>query len=136
MFVLAYAADEALQRTRLCGGEDVDNSRLPFENAKFTQRIVTLFGPPQRCWESGHTRFILERLAIPVMVLVGNMPKTIGGPGTVDDATKQRCVARLSAWCTLAKSTIKAEFPSFDVLCAFAVFGLTPRDDQQTEPLC
>eukprot|EP00969_Alexandrium_andersonii_P090083 3977488-Alexandrium_andersonii.AAC.1 len=69
------------------------------------------------------------------MVLVGNEPKTIGGPGTVDDATKQRCVARLSAWCTLAKATINAEFPSFDVLCAFAVFDLTPRDDQK-EPLC
>ena len=133
---MADAADEALQHTRFCDDEDVDNSRLPFENAKFMQRIVTLFGPPQRCWESGHTRFILERLAIPVMVLVGNTPKTIGGPGTVDDATKQRCVARLSAWCTLAKSTSKAELPSFDVARACAVSDLTPRGGQETEPLC
>eukprot|EP00969_Alexandrium_andersonii_P304866 13476082-Alexandrium_andersonii.AAC.1 len=56
-----------------------------------------LFGPPQRCWDSGRTRFILGRLAVPAMVLVGNAPKTIGWPGAVDDATKQRCVARLSA---------------------------------------
>ena len=51
--MLADAMDESLMHIRFCDAEDVDNARLPFENQRFLTRIVFLFGPQEKCFQTG-----------------------------------------------------------------------------------
>jgi hypothetical protein len=126
--MLSDAADESMMHTRFCDSESVDNALLPQENHRYLSRLVFLFGSQEACWTTGFTKFIVDRLASPAIVFVGGAPRTIGGPGAVDMDMKNRCLMRMLNFCTLAKLTVKAEFPSFDTLCAFEAFALEGTD--------
>jgi len=51
---------------------------------------------------------------------------TVGGPGFVTDSVMDKCYARMATWVRLAAKSIAAEFPSWELLQAFGVFGLNP----------
>ncbi|CAE7345070.1 unnamed protein product [Symbiodinium natans] len=57
----------------------------------------------------------------------GSGPLTVGGPGFVAAATRQRCLARMQAFVVLAVQTVRAEFPSFEPLQCFGIFALRER---------
>jgi hypothetical protein len=130
--LLADAGDEAYTHTRYCDQEELDNAVLPSVNADFLRRIAMLFGPNPKCWQTGYTAFIMRALQTPVLVFVNNLPKTVGGPQSVSPEMMTRAVGRLHAWCKLAKETIRAEYPDWDVLCAFAMFDLSGTGKELT----
>ena len=51
--------------------------------------------------------------------------KTFGGFGFVSRAMLGGCYTRMAAWVRLVSTSIAAEFPSWEVLQAFGVFGLS-----------
>lgn len=104
--LLADAADESLAHIRMLDRDHVDNAELQEMNSDFLCRITYLFGPQEGCWQSGHTRFLLERLKKTIVVFVGGRAVSIGGPNCISEATKRsHCVAQRLGAATLAHHT-------------------------------
>ena len=52
--------------------------------------------------------------------------RSLGGPSSVPTTMIDRCLSRMAAWVRLAVTSIKAEFPSWELVMAFGAFSLHP----------
>ena len=119
----ADAGDESLMLTRLADDEAMDATTWPHHCEDYLQRLLTLFGTSEFCFESGFTRYMLEFLECRHVYFVEGNPRSIGGRGVVTEQLKSRCISRFRNWVFLVRTIIKAEFPDFDVVSSMSVFS-------------
>ena len=55
--------------------------------------------------------------------------RCVGGRESVTPQVLAQCFDRMSAWVTITKEALQAEFPSFEALSAFSVLQLRPKLD-------
>ena len=55
--------------------------------------------------------------------------RCVGGRDAVTPQLLAQCFERMSAWVTITKEALQAEFPSFEALSAFSVLQLRPKLD-------
>ena len=60
-------------------------------------------------------------------IRIGNQFRCVGGRDAVTPQLLSRCFDRMSAWVTITKEALHAEFPSFEALSAFSVLQLRPK---------
>ena len=124
---MAAAADfsqDCLQFTRWLDDEAVESSELQVACAELAKKLVVLY-QQGKFMEVGCTAAVIKDLkSVRLFTLKDGSVITVGGPshpsGTVlhDCATRMKCVA------TLALQILRTEFPSYDLLAAFNVFGI------------
>ena len=72
----------------------------------------------------GHTLHMLHFLETQHRFWLKNGVKSVGGPGTVTPEIIVRCLKRMQVWMCLARDTLRAEHPDFEVVSALAAFDL------------
>ena len=125
--MMADAGQEVLSLVRLFDTEGLSTTSMCRALGDFMNRIQWLF-VQQGCFEvNGHTKFVSTWLLSPHFVSVRGEGKCIGGidvmASTFSD-NRQEALSHMQAWVTLAKHTLEAEFPSFDLIQAFSAFDL------------
>ncbi len=61
--------------------------------------------------------------------MAGGQVITLGGPVQAQDTqVRSRCLAKMKNWVGLTLASIKAEFPSWEIMKSFSVFSLKDRD--------
>ncbi len=125
--MLADAGDESLMLARYYDTGRHDPATALQKQDEFRMRIDFLF-VRGKCFTTGFTNYALEVLRRPYTVIVRNTPKTIGGG--VSDVVRKRCLQRMQCWVWLATSTIRTEFPKWDITQCLTVFNLDVGDAQ------
>ena len=126
----ADGADEAIRIVRYLDTECHDISEVPLETMAFLSRIDFLF-TQGNCVNLGYTAHCLTCLKRARGFMLGDEPKTIGGPGRVDQSIIERCLRRMQCWTRLAVSVVRAEFPSWELLYAFGLRDVSGRAARQ-----
>lgn len=76
-------------------------------------------------WKSaGYTRATLKFLESATHFVVNGKVRSVGGPNSVDNATRTRCLNRMLAWRSLAEEVVRAEHPSFELVQCYSVFDM------------
>ncbi len=128
MSMLADASDEGIALTRHMDDEDADCADLNDTISNFVARVRFLFGrsDPQ-CLKLGYTAHMLQILSTPRTFFVDGQPKTIGAVRGVEEGVIAACLRKLGIWVDLAVEVVSAEFPSWELQQAFAIFSLAPE---------
>ena len=122
--LMADAADEDLSLIRFTEPEDLDVAAVQDRVHVFLRHIRYLFGDEEGCKKTdSYTQFALKFLSSPKTFKVKDRLCTLGCVGGVSASLWRQCIARMRPWLTMAESVVATEFPSFDVLRSFAVFG-------------
>ena len=136
--MLADAGDEAAMTVRFFDSKDHDIADAPHVLSAFLQRVNALFLDRRGClspveFSDGqchtYTSYALDMLRSEARVLTLQqgrqaVTRSVGGPSSVSDELLERCLGRMAAWVRLAAATVRAEFPDWEVLNAFAAFSL------------
>jgi hypothetical protein len=129
--MLADATDEGLLFTRALDNEDTDPAELQVMVENFLTTLQSLFDD-QECInvEGTYTHFMMASLASRPRVFAptrnGQETRLGGKPVSADVVT--RCLNRMVRYVKLATAVTCAEFPNFDLSCAFQVFNLQTRE--------
>eukprot|EP00971_Amphidinium_carterae_P330233 6463156-Amphidinium_carterae.2 len=104
---------------------NLDNSVLASAVHNFLDRIVTLWEDEQ-CWTSGYTEHMIKLLVRGNMQIVapGIEPRCLGGSNSVTACLKNEVRQILLNWVELARHTLRAELPEFEVVYAMRVLHL------------
>ena len=124
--LLADAAAENLALVRVFDVEAFDKTTVRQALDTFLAKVTFLFMDPHRgCLETtSFTSFALNLLRERnVTIVVDNDAHSLGGE--VGGAILDRCFARMQAWVQMARATLKAEFPSFEIMGTFEMFALS-----------
>lgn len=114
--MLADAADQSMMLTRVLDNEDMDPAALNAEVSVFVTAIETLFGEQRKCLTLvGYTQAMMSLLRRPMVWHVGHELCSIGHHDGVPAVIIDRCLARMRSWLVLARATVEAEFPSFEL---------------------
>jgi len=114
MGMLADAADESIILLRIVDAEMMSPETLADDIGSYVDRIRLLFVGRKALEIPGYTKFALDMArSAPKTFLVGPTPKSIAG---ISQAELDRCFGRMVAWVELATATVRAEFPSFEVV--------------------
>jgi len=130
--MLADACDEGLLFTRTLDNEGTDPAELQHLVQDFVRNLHVLFIDGM-CLEleGTYTNFMLTSLQTKPRVIQtgrnGN-PKKFGG-NEIPNETIEACLNRMVRYVKLATAVTVAEFPSFDLFCAFQVLKLQKRDE-------
>ena len=123
--MLADCAVENLELTRLVDYEGFPTKDLPMNLCAFRDRIRALFTDNDPgCLRMGLTGHMLRLLDRGFLI---NFPgrqmhvKELWRPSAI---LTTACVCRMANWVRLTEATLTAEFPSFEVVQAFAAFSL------------
>ncbi|CAK9017189.1 unnamed protein product [Durusdinium trenchii] len=130
--MLADIGDEAISLLRVVDTEDADLTDFPKAIEAYVRHLNCLINEGA-ILQQGFTAYVLEILEQPFGFLVRGKPRTIGGPGKIDENLLCGCVERLQAFLALTLETVKAEFPAHDLLNAFTVFNLGGPIDPEIE---
>lgn len=124
--MMADAGDEVSSVVRFFDTDGYDLAAAPATIQDFLGRIDCLFvqraclEPESRSYTS-HALKLLSRQRL----LQGTAGlRALGGPGTLPPATIGRCLSRMAAWVRLAGSSVRAEFPAWELVMAFGAFDL------------
>ena len=133
LIVLAMMADAGDECSGLLRFFDsrFDVAETPHVISTFLHKIDCLFlrREVEKC--SSYTAIMLKSLKERQrLVLSSGGFKAVGGSGFVTDDVMARCYSRMAAWVRLAAKTIAVEFPSWELLQAFGVFGLSPAPSE------
>ena len=122
--MMADAQDQNLAFTRTVDDETVDAAVLNREAAFFVAAIDQLFvGDKPTCLTCfGYTSMMLKMLSNPIVWTYKNKINSIGQSGGVSQAIIDACLRRMCNWVYLAKATVYAEFPNFEVVNAMVIF--------------
>jgi hypothetical protein len=124
--LLADAGDESGAIVRFFDCETYDVAESAVIISTFLKRIDCLF-LRRGCLtlDGTYTKFVIDLLQRPRTITLHqpNILRSIGGGG-VQPEVVDRCMSHMAAWVRLVMSTIAAEFPSWEVLNAFAAFNL------------
>ena len=114
--MMADASDQTIVLSRLLDDEDVDPAILNHEVRQYVQTNELLFGDSAKCLTAfGYTRAMMDTLSKPLVWTIGSKTYSIGKQGGVPAEIIERCLGRMRCWLKLMKSTVAAEFPSFEV---------------------
>ena len=114
--MMADASDQTIVLSRLLDNEDVDPAILNHEVRQYVQTNELLFGDSAKCLTAfGYTRAMMDTLSKPLVWTIGSKTYSIGKQGGVPAEIIERCLGRMRCWLKLMKSTVAAEFPSFEV---------------------
>ena len=113
--MMAGAADQSLWLTRLLDAEDTYPALLHAELQSFTMANDALFSGRGCLHTFGYTSVMLQILKKQVVFVVGNSTCCIGCEAGVPDDTIDRCLDRMKAYAVLARATLAAEFPCFEL---------------------
>lgn len=72
----------------------------------------------------GFTELATKLLSVPRSCTLSSGPKVLGGLNELDETTAQRCFARMANFVSLVIASLQAEFPSYEVIQSFSLFGL------------
>ena len=78
------------------------------------------------------TVVMLKTLQHPRTFLLSGTPKTLGAVDIPQDIIA-RCLGRMAKWTVLAHATLNAEFPNWELMACFAVFGLAHQTKVQEQ---
>lgn len=129
--MLADAAIENLELTRLVDWQGFPLEQLPANLAGFRDRINALFKAiPPACLTTGCTEVMLQSLQRHVVLVFPGpggrqQTKEIGKPS---DEMVAACLSRMGHWVTLCEATLKSEFPHFETQQAFSIFNVKDVD--------
>ena len=123
MSLIRFLDDENLSTVDLC--ERVEHYLAHITWMFFNRGVFTI---------NGHVAFIVRWYEeAPHHFVAGNAGRCIGGI-PFSTATKDKCLDHMQSWVVLARHTLKAEFPSIDIINSFSVFKL-PRDPVKASSL-
>ena len=133
--MMADAQDQNLALTRVLDDEDVDTAVLNREASFFVASIDELYvGDNPKCLKVfGYTSLMLNMLSKPLVWTYKNKIYSIGQTGGVSQFIIDACLRRMCNWVYLAKATVYAEFPNFELVNAMVIFDpsrpLSEADD-------
>ena len=138
--MLADAGDESAAIVRFFDCETYDVAESAVVISAYLNRIDCLFLRGGCLTVDGtYTKFVLDLLKRPHTITLHQPPilRSVGGGG-VHPEVIDRCMSRMAAWVRLVLSSIAAEFPSWELLNAFAAFNLklTDKSNFVTDSLC
>ena len=125
--MLADAADEGLYFTRQLDEEAIDSAATQQVAETFARRLQALFLDRACLQLPGYTTYMLKSLERPRVFQTSRSspPRTLGGPSWPNKTDIiNRCMSRMQKYVKLAIAVTIAEFPSFELCCAFRVFHL------------
>ena len=123
--LLADSGEETIALTRFLDNEDFDKSALAPQLNDFLSRIHLLFVDGDvLTMQSSFTAHVLEFLKQRRTLFLADGARSIGGPHAMTAAILTRCMEKMRCWVSLAHSVVRAEFPNFEILQAFAIFDL------------
>ena len=128
--MLADASDEGLLFTRVLDDEGTDPAQMQVEAEDFIRTLQCMFVEKQCVDLPGtYTHFMLSSLQRPRVFSPGRgAPERRLGGQTVPDDVLDRCLQCMVCYVKLAVAVTAAEFPSFDIFCAFQAFHLQTRE--------
>lgn len=135
--MLADAGDECNRVVRVFDSSFIDLAVVPRELRLFLERVHVLF-IQRAASKCGYTQYALNALKDVRMIPVKNgQLRTFGGADSVTPELLDRLYSRMASWIRLLDSTMRAEFPSWEILSAFNVFdlGTKPSDAVISESL-
>ena len=133
--MMADGHDQNLAFTRILDDEAVPAAVLNREASFFVAAIDELYvGDNPTCLKVfGYTSLMLEMLSRPLVWTYKNKIHSIGHSGGVPQFIIDACLRRMCNWVYLAKATVYAEFPNFELVNAMVVFDpsrpLSEADD-------
>ena len=122
-------ADDCLGLTRWLDEEGVDLGELQQRAGEFCNCVMRMYLNGHCTQTLGFTKYTIERLSQVRLVHCRGVLRSIGGPGHPTEDTQALCLQRMACVAKLAISTVKAEFPAFEVINAFAMFSLAKTSD-------
>jgi hypothetical protein len=125
--MMADAGIESLSFIRMMDTEELPVSDLALEVQGFLDRVTWLFHQGGCEKVPGHTQFALEWLSTPHFYLIPGVGGRCIGGSPPSEATLNTAYRHIRGWTVLARDVLKAEFPDFDLVCAFSVFTV-PKD--------
>ena len=127
--MLGDAGDEAGQFINFWDTSDYDTASIGIECHKFVHNIDCLF-VKGHCMKHGFAKYT------PRLLQLGSAKvKRVASPGGLPADLVEMCLARLRCWVKLAVSVVQAEFPSWEILQAFSVFGLSRKKNTAVSQL-
>ncbi len=120
--LLADAADEGIQITRVMDSEDLDLSEIMTEVSDFISRVEVLFNKRQALNLTGYTNHIITLLKSKQLIVFCNgAAKQL----SFQESDVETPLQRMQEWVPVAKKICEAEFPKFHLFAAFEIFTLT-----------
>ena len=132
--MMADAADQSLWLTRLLDAERTDPALLHKEVHNFNLANTALFTGRGCVNTFGYTSVMLDILKTQVVYVVGNSTYSIGCETGVPDYIINQCLDRMKAYVVLARATLAAEFPSFELAEVVGLRTISPRGSLLTFP--
>jgi hypothetical protein len=132
--MIADSGDESLMITRTADREDMDHTAWLAECDQYMTRLRLMF-EERFVLKSGYTKFMLDFLSTRHVYFVEGRACSIGGHGVVTQSILDRCCGRFLNWVFLVDQILRAEYPSFEVPAAFALFNLSKKCNDATSKL-
>ena len=120
--MMADCGDEFDKVLRFMDSENMEVADFKTEVQNYIDRIHVLFVLGDVCKTPGYTLHVLQELAEQRCVVIDGVAKTIGGQ--VLQVAIDNCLNRMKNYVRLAKLTVEAEFPAYDVCNAMSVLSL------------
>ena len=135
--MLADASDQLMVLTRVVDNEDVDPITANREVSMFVAAIELWFGDRRQCLKLfGYTSTMLQTLSSSTVWHVNGKVCSIGFEDGVPASIIDRCLDRMQSWIRLAKETVAAEFPYFELSHAFNAFDVTQGSPPDNAKQC
>lgn len=129
----ADCADAALGLVRSFDSEEHDPAVMHLQADRFLGELHYLFNQGCVFRAEGYCQHILTQLRTPRGYLLRGSTKSIGGPEKVTAYALSQCLASMRLYVSLAVEVVNTEFPSFELLNAFALFDV--QQNQRAENL-
>ena len=117
--------DEIFTFLRFWDTEKMDPARLAQRIHSMVVKLHFMFVKRQ-CLTSGFTQHMLQQLKHPRSFSTRAGPMTIGSASGVPHHVVERCLQRMCSWLVLVVATVRAEFPSWQLVQAFCIFDTDP----------
>ena len=113
--MMADASDQSMALTRSMDTEKLDPASSNAEIQTFNLSITALFCETQCLVVFGYTSTMLALLKNQLVFQVGNETCVLGDESRVPKDVIERCLGRTRSWIILARASLKAEFPSWEI---------------------
>jgi len=124
MGALSDAAHEGLIFVRFSDDKDLDLSAAPHHCASFVHRLHILFVEGKASTLAGFAKYALDMMKRSRNMYIKGHCKTLGGPGAITAGDIRNVMQRMCCFVKLAIAVVETEFPHWNVLQCFIIFGL------------
>lgn len=122
--MMSDGACETMNLIRFLDDENVSTVELCDRVQQFLAHVTWLFFAGGVFLIDGHTSFIVRWYENAAHhFVVGGVGRSIGGIKFSNDI-REKCCSHMQSWVVLVEHTLKAEFPSMDIVSCFSVFRL------------